>query len=774
MAGTSYVSGLSSGIDWDNIVTQLISVEHKPVDLVTNKKTSYENQLSAWQSMSTKLSALKTAVDNLKDEAAFSLFTPSLTTNSSTVKGSDIITVTTDSAAAKGTFTVKVNAIAQAEKQSSATFASATTALGEGFAGDMTINGKTLTVSATDTLTSLAAKVNQLNTGTNKTGVTATIVKYAASDYRLIFTADNTGVGKMALENQNIDNYSQLVSQTIVAGANASFTIDGEEITSDSNTVSDAISGVTFNLLKADPDTEVTVRIDRDVNAIKNLIGNFVTAYNDVASYISSQTAYDTTTQKTGGVLFADGTLLSVKNQLTSLLVTSVWGMEPAFSTLGLVGISVDKNGQLSINDEVLTNYLTTNLDDITALFSTQAQTSSNEIGYIAHRSTTQPGEYAVNITQAATRATSTPSDAGELIGDEILTITSGSATATVNLTSGMTVDNIVVAINKELTTAYAQTLVGANSLYADAEKITPLTAQTTWDSVYTDSGPANLAADDVITFSGTTRTGKAVTGSYTITNPATDTVQGLLSAIEAAYGNSVTASIDNSGRIVLTDKTTGTSNLSLSFNYEQAHDLDFGTVSNTNDGGVTGRYAMDITAVSQDGKLALQHNQYGSTYSFTIHQEHNLLWAAGDQTVNNGRDVAGTINGEAATGSGQILRSDAGAAQGLTIKYTGTNTGNVGTVKLTVGIAELFSRALSGMVDPIDGYVTHKQTSLQNTIKSLTDKITEMEERLDKKKVQLMSRFAKMELALSQIQTQSNWLTSQVALLNKNWGGTS
>jgi len=74
MAGTSYISGLTSNIDWDNIVTQLITAEHKSVDLVTNKKTSYENQLSAWQSFSSKLTSLKTAVDNLKDESAFSLF----------------------------------------------------------------------------------------------------------------------------------------------------------------------------------------------------------------------------------------------------------------------------------------------------------------------------------------------------------------------------------------------------------------------------------------------------------------------------------------------------------------------------------------------------------------------------------------------------------------------------------------------------------------------------------------------------------------------------
>jgi len=329
----------------------------------------------------------------------------------------------------------------------------------------------------------------------------------------------------------------------------------------------------------------------------------------------------------------------------------------------------------------------------------------------------------------------------------------------------------MVTAINSELATPHAQTLAGVKSLYADEGKTTPITAQTTWNSVYTESGSANLAAGDVIAFSGTTRTGQTVTGSYTITNPETDTVQGLLSAIETAYGNTVTASIDTSGRITLTDKTTGTSNLAISFNYDQAHNLDFGSVSTSNTGGVTGRYAMDITAINEEGKLVLQHNQYGSAFSFTIHQENNLLWTAGDQTVNNGLDIAGTINGAAATGSGQVLRGTEGAPQGLTIKYSGTATGNVGTVKLTVGVAELFSRALTTMVDPIEGYVTNKQTSLQDTIKSLTDKISDMEDKLDQKKTQMMSRFAKMELAISKIQTQSSWLTSQVTLLNKNWG---
>jgi len=1019
MAGTSYVSGLSSGIDWDNIVTQLIQVEHKSVDLVTNKKTSYENQLKAWQSFSSKLSALKSAVDVLKDESAFKVFTSSLTCSNSAVTPSDLLSVTTDSDATASTFTVKINAVAQAEKLSSEIFSSPTAALGEDFAGSILINGRLLTVNATDTLNSLATKINNLNSGTNKTGVTATVLRYGTADYRLILTADNTGEGQMDIKNagavdvlgklgltdtdraaketvaggflsdrftsttasiqslldlteaasagegeisinghsigainlatdtlstikdklnaaglsasiieeeggnttyyrimvagglssvtdknniletlglvkggvsdvygvtgdvanraggsaitsstllKNIDGYtgyaagdyivlqgtdttgnsvydasfvlsdtttvgelltkieslfgdvsatvtsdgklrivdnttgtsplavkiavknegggddltlrfdsdgdlgtaSVLRKRQLVAGSDASITVDGVNITSASNTISDVISGVTLNLLKADPDTEINVRLTPDIDAIISKINSFVTAYNDVASFIKTQTSYDETTKETGGVLFADGTLLSVKNQLSSLLVGQVWGVDSSFSTLGLVGISVDRYGQLSVDTTKLRQYLTTNMSNVMSLFAATAQTSSGDLTYISHSYDTSAGEYSVNITQAATRSTSAPSDlTGSLSGNETLTITYGSAQAIVNLTSGMTVDEIVSAINSELATFYAQTIVGASSLYANAEKTSYITSATTWDSVYTESGSANLEANDVISFSGTTHSGRSVSGSYTISDPATDTVQGLLSAIEAAYGNAVTATIDSSGRLVLTDKVTGTSNLSISLNYTNAHDLNFGEVSYTNEGGQKGRYPIDITALNEDGHLILRHNQYGSAYSFTITQANNLIWTSGQQTVDNGLDIVGTINGSSATGSGQVLRS----SDGLSIKYTGTSTGKVGTVKLTLGVGELFSRALFNMTDSIDGYVTYKQKSLQETINSLTDKISEMEERLDKKKTLMLSKFAKMELALSRFQAQSNWLSSQINMISKNWG---
>jgi flagellar hook-associated protein 2 len=94
---------------------------------------------------------------------------------------------------------------------------------------------------------------------------------------------------------------------------------------------------------------------------------------------------------------------------------------------------------------------------------------------------------------------------------------------------------------------------------------LSAITVSTKWNSVFDSSGtPANLADGDRITFSGTTRSGTEVSGSYTIDNVAEDSVQDFLSAIEETFGNEVTASINASGRIVVTDKESGNSSLSL------------------------------------------------------------------------------------------------------------------------------------------------------------------------------------------------------------------
>jgi flagellar hook-associated protein 2 len=771
MAGTNSISGLSSGFDWASMIDQLIEVEKAPVTLVENQKSAYESQLSAWQSFNTQLLSLKTAAQALSEPDDFNVFTSSMTSGDADVDAEDLLTVSATSDSSVGIYTITINNIATAQKIGSGTFTSGIDALGDGFSGDIIINGKTISISETDGLDDIRNRINNSNAG-----VTASIIHYSDSDYRLNLTSNTTGADGITLENGSTTNLLQLMGWTdtegvvneIVAGGDASILIDGVEVTSEDNMIDDVLTGVTLNLTNEDPSTTITLNIKRDINAIEEKIQTFVDAYNKVSSYINEQQTYDDENETAKGVLFGDGTLSSVKSDLTSLLVQQIWGVSSNFSIIGMAGINLDDDGQLSINSETLKEYLETNFSDIQKLFSSGGTSSSSSIEYIYSTNDTEAGNYVVNITQAATKNSSTGDTAvsGTLGNDQTLTITEGDNTAVISLTSGMTISDIVNAVNTELDTAYTEKLVGDTEVTSSSS---PVTSATTWSAI----DNANLADGDTISFTGTAKDGSNISGSYTISNTAANTIQGLLAEIESAFENEVSASIDSSGRLVLMDNEEGSSSLSLAFDYSETanptNDI-FGTVLTTNDGGQDGRKSMAITA-SNDGSnhLQLSNDNYGSGYSFTIQSG---LWSSSPVTVNNGQDIAGTINGEAATGSGQRLTGNEDAANiaGLSIRYTGSSTGNVGNIKFTTGVAELFDRALFNITDSFEGYVAFKQDSLSEHISDLEDRMDRMNDRLDKRKETLLARFTAMELALSKIQSMSSWLTGQLEAASTAW----
>ena len=325
-------------------------------------------------------------------------------------------------------------------------------------------------------------------------------------------------------------------------------------------------------------------------------------------SYIQAQQSYDTEEKATGGILFGDGTLSSVKSDLTTTLLETVWGVSSEFSILGLAGINVDKDGLLSVDSDTLTEYLETNFNDIKLLFA--ANGTCHRFGpgvHLLRRRSSTAGDYTVHIDQAASQATRTGSVdlSGGLSENITLSITESGNTAQVALTAGMSLDEIIEAINTETDRNVTETLVGAVRLYEGTGQSSAMTAQTAWDEVYVGGNSANLHDGDVIAFSGTNRSGQSISGAYALDDASSDTVQGLLSAIESAFDGAVSASVDASGRIVITDTFEGASRLSISFDYSDAHQLTFGSVDATpdaGDGSREGRWAVPVTA-SDDGK---------------------------------------------------------------------------------------------------------------------------------------------------------------------------
>jgi flagellar hook-associated protein 2 len=344
--------------------------------------------------------------------------------------------------------------------------------------------------------------------------------------------------GKSTLKfdtDHNLGALSTIRARQIQAGASASISVDGVALTPSSNTVDDVIPGVTLNLRKGASETTVTLTVGRNEEAVKEKIGEFVTAYNETMDAINGQLSYDAENQKAGGPLFGDNTLRTIKSSLGNIIINQVSGVSDDFATLGMVGISLGKDGRLTVDNAKLQGHLEANFDDVKRLFAADWSSTNSNLSYLYHTPSTKAGTYQIQIT-------------------------------------------------------------GANP----------------------------------------------VEGYFV--NPAD------------------------------------------------------------------------------------------------------------------------------ATGSGESLTAISGGAKGLMVRYSGTATGAIGSLTLTFGIAELMNRNLYHITDPLEGTISNKEETLQETVDNLKEDMDGMEVRLDQRMAEVERKFIVMESALSTLQSQTSWLAGQLSAADRGW----
>ncbi len=190
-------------------------------------------------------------------------------------------------------------------------------------------------------------------------------------------------------------------------------------------------------------------------------------------------------------------------------------------------------------------------------------------------------------------------------------------------------------------------------------------------------------------------------------------------------------------------------------------------------DAGVSAVSASEVN-VSGSDYIELNHVGYGSGAQFEVVGDPFGL--AGTYT---GVDVAGTIGGEAATGSGRSLTASAGDPEGLilTISATAAQVSGAGG-SLSLGDLN-FNRGVFGTLDKTIGYaegsggrISRAQDLAASQIDLINDRIEVLEDRLDRRELLLIKQYAALETAMSSLQAQSSWLTSQLSSLNANAGG--
>lgn len=382
--------GIGSGLDVSGIISKLMEVEQRPLTQLNTKEAKQQAQLSAFGSLKSALSSFQDSVKALAKPSLFNSF-------KATLADTTLATVSTSSSAAAGTHQIEVQSLAQAQKIKSEAFATTDTVIGSGsltiefgtysggiFTANAEKTAKTITIDpAKSTLADIRNTINEANAG-----VTASIVNDGSGN-RLVISSkdsglanalkisvndtdgnhtDNAGLSKLAFDT-SADGVGNMTET--VAAQNAVMVIDGITVEKSSNTISDALEGVTFNLLKANPDTSTTLTIEKDKSSTEAAVKALVTTYNELEKTIGNLSRYDAA-NKQAAVLTGDSTVRMIQSRVRALLNGSQ-SAAGGISSLSELGISFQKDGTLALDNSKLSAVLDDPDKNIAAFFTTQA-----------------------------------------------------------------------------------------------------------------------------------------------------------------------------------------------------------------------------------------------------------------------------------------------------------------------------------------------------------------------------------------------------------------
>jgi flagellar hook-associated protein 2 len=434
------------GLDVSSIVKQLIYAESAPIRALQQTQKTVQQKISAYGDLQSRLNQLKSALDDLNSAQKFS-------SKSAVSSKPEILTAAVDAGAVAGVYDFTVSRLAKADSHASdARFDSQTEALSSG-GFDLTVGTtiKTITLDANNnTLAGLRDAINA-----SGAGASASII-YDGAGYRLSITSQETGSAQaISIDNNTLEladgaalGFSRTHSISSTAELDASFTVNGLAVTSGSNRVENSIAGVTLNLAGTSA-SPVMLTVSNDTEGIKTSIEKFVESYNSVYKYLNSQFTYGgeagSSTQ-----LRSESLLRKIQNDLSLIVGRSVTGVTGTWTSLRSAGVEVQQDGTLKVNASKLSEALNNNLEDVRKLFQTAGSVTDPSASFAGVRSTTQAGSYGVEITRAAEVASlASPNQITGTLGvDETLTVTMGSKTVVLPLTSDMTLEEVVAVVN--------------------------------------------------------------------------------------------------------------------------------------------------------------------------------------------------------------------------------------------------------------------------------------------------------------------------------------
>lgn len=378
------ISNLGVGVPGlSDLYDKLQAAEETKLTAIAKQKTTYDAQITGYGKLQSALTTLQTAAAKLaKTDTWNSTSVSSTNTAFSAISTSsanvDDVTINVSKIAKGQVLTTAPGTIDSNTKQLGGTTGSNSRTITITQAG---ADSKPLTVTLADGDTSLNGIAKAINAANGN--VSASVVKADNGDYRLMLTSKTTGTDSdMTVTVAGDDTLNAVIGSAAlnvqVKSQNAVINVNGIQIVRQSNTITDALPGVTLTL-KAPSTADETLTIARSTDDNKKAITEWVNAYNSLQSTIAALTKYEppavgaTAQSSNNGVLMGDSTIRGVQSDLRALLTNVQSGSYAIMAQLGITQDPVKGAdgaiGNLKIDDKKLTKILTDDPAGVQAYF---------------------------------------------------------------------------------------------------------------------------------------------------------------------------------------------------------------------------------------------------------------------------------------------------------------------------------------------------------------------------------------------------------------------
>ena len=798
MSSTSSIDGLVSGMNTTDIINSLMQIERQPEIAMSQSVARLNARVTALQSLNSKMAAIATAAKGLNLASGWNMWTASSSQPT-------LATVTTGTGAVGGSLSFVVNQLATAGSQiTSGSVSSTSTVVANGpilvAKGGAAIGIQSLLGSGL-TLGSHSVTVTQASAGATVTGTAmAASTTISASNNTLNLNVD--GVAKTFTIASGTYTQSQLAAAvqtasggTLTATANSSGALSlatvsegsahslqitgGNALGSLGLSAGSSVTG-TDGILKADNGSTVTV--------------TDVTAGNTVA--LTSDTGGTITVKYSGGLRTGtvSATNVSVGDGSLGAVVSAINSANAGVTATAIQNTAGTYQLQLGANNTGLAGAVTMSASAYTGLGSWNTLVAASDAQVTVG---TGPGAYS---------KTSSSNTMTGLLPGVTLNLLKADPTTTVNVTlsadgNGLAdkVQKMVDAANAALgeiksdiaydpTSKTAGILIGDPNVTNLQNQITRAITDVVSGGNFTSGASVGLDVDKdgTVTFDRSkflsayasdpssvqkvfsqqvTATNSAISVIAGPLNPTLDSASWAVNITAAAAKGSVTGSAIGSGKLnpaeTMQFRVNGTTVSYTTTNNQTLASIASGlNTSFTNAG-------FGLTAsVSASNQLVVTTSGYGSASTFDVMTSGTNSGLPTSWTTFRGTDVAGTINGVACTGNGQLLTAPPSdpVLGGMVIQATGTTTGAFGNINMSGGIAQRLLSRSNGATDTVTGSLTLSITGSQSQVSDINKRIAAFEDRMTLRESTLKAQFSNLEVALGKLKDQQNWLSGQLA----------